>query len=450
MTGAFVKIGFFRSSVDLLYHDEVHGDLFTQVEKTMDLLLTKYLKAGISYRGIYRLETYPMPEEALREAVLNAIIHKDYSAATPIQIRVYADKLMIWNPGQLPDNWTVAKLKGKHSSCPFNPDVANAFFRAGMIEAWGRGIELIFGACRDARIPEPALRYEPSDLWLEFTFPQPREGETTQENHPRKPPRTNPGAAEGRAFDHPARAGRTTRSYDRIDQASSGDSEVRRDDPACRANESRPLGGSEMSTVGQPERATQNRVIALFRDELGYRYLGDWTDRDGNSNIEEGLLSAYLTEMRLHAGADQRGPPQAAHRGRQPQPQPLRQQPGRLQPAALRRAGEDRGRQGHGDRPPDQLGGAGEERLRHRRRGHAQRQPRAAARPGALCQRHRHRRARAEEQPRLASATASARSFPTSSRSSTRGSSAPCSSSSPATTPRACNTAPSARRRSTS
>ena len=50
-----------------------------------------------------------------------------------------------------------------------------------------------------------------------------------------------------------------------------------------------------MSAVGQPERATQNRVITLFRDELGYRYLGDWTDRDGNSNIEEGLLSTWLT-----------------------------------------------------------------------------------------------------------------------------------------------------------
>src|SRR5882672_6735534 len=46
-----------------------------------------------------------------------------------------------------------------------------------------------------------------------------------------------------------------------------------------------------MSNIGQPERATQDRVIAVFRDELGYRYLGDWTDRDGNSNIEEGLLA---------------------------------------------------------------------------------------------------------------------------------------------------------------
>lgn len=51
-----------------------------------------------------------------------------------------------------------------------------------------------------------------------------------------------------------------------------------------------------MSHIGQPERATQNRVVALFRDELGYRTLGDWTDRQNNSNIEEGLLTAYLTK----------------------------------------------------------------------------------------------------------------------------------------------------------
>lgn len=51
-----------------------------------------------------------------------------------------------------------------------------------------------------------------------------------------------------------------------------------------------------MSTVGQPERATQNRVAALFCNELGYRHLGDWTDRSGNSNVEEKLLSSWLTK----------------------------------------------------------------------------------------------------------------------------------------------------------
>ena len=50
-----------------------------------------------------------------------------------------------------------------------------------------------------------------------------------------------------------------------------------------------------MNAIGKPERVTQNRVISLFRDELGYRYVGDWSDRAGNSNIEEELLKDYLT-----------------------------------------------------------------------------------------------------------------------------------------------------------
>jgi ATP-dependent DNA helicase RecG len=171
VTGANVKIGFFRTNADLLYQDQVEGDLFTQVDKTMDLLLTKYLRAGIEYQGIQRVERLPVPEPALREAVLNAIIHKDYGTGVPIQISVYADRLMIWNSGELPMDWTVEKFKGKHHSQPFNPDIANAFFRAGMIEAWGRGIERIFDACRRARVPKPDFRFEATGLWVEFRFP---------------------------------------------------------------------------------------------------------------------------------------------------------------------------------------------------------------------------------------------------------------------------------------
>ena len=170
VTGAFIKIGYFRTNADLIYHDEIHGDLFSQVNKTLDLLLTKYLKAIISYKGIQRAETYPVPEEALREAILNAVAHKDYASGTPIQISVYDDKIMLWNPGQLPHDWTVERLKQKHSSVPSNPDIANAFFRAGMIEAWGRGIELMEKACRAAGVPEPLLRYEQTGLWVEFGF----------------------------------------------------------------------------------------------------------------------------------------------------------------------------------------------------------------------------------------------------------------------------------------
>jgi len=63
------------------------------------------------------------------------------------------------------------RLKGKHPSQPFNPDIANAFFRAGMIEAWGRGIERMLEACRTANLSEPEFRYEQTGLWVEFRFP---------------------------------------------------------------------------------------------------------------------------------------------------------------------------------------------------------------------------------------------------------------------------------------
>ena len=170
VTGALVKIGFFRGNDDLRYHDEVRGALFMQVDQTMQVLRTKYLKAAISYQGIQRVETYPVPEAALREAVLNAIIHKDYATGVPVQISVYDDKLMIWNPGQLPPSWTVEKLKQKHASHPFNPDLANVFFRAGEIEAWGRGIERICAACRAAGFPEPAIAHDATGLWITFAY----------------------------------------------------------------------------------------------------------------------------------------------------------------------------------------------------------------------------------------------------------------------------------------
>lgn len=169
-TGACVKIGYFESNVDLRYQDEIQGDLITQVNQTIEVLKAKYLRAWITYEGIQRLETWPIPMPALREAVLNAVAHKDYASGAPIQISVYPDRLMIWNPGELPPDWTIEKLLGKHASIPYNPDVANVFFRAGMIEAWGRGIERILEACREAGTPEPEVRYETTGLWVVFLY----------------------------------------------------------------------------------------------------------------------------------------------------------------------------------------------------------------------------------------------------------------------------------------
>lgn len=168
VTGAYIKIGFFRSESDLQFQDDIHGNLFEQVEKAMGLLLTKYTRAIISYKGLSRVETYEYPKEALREALLNAVAHKDYAGCTPIQIRVYGDRIKIWNEGQLPEDWTIENLLQEHSSRPYNPDIANAFFRCGYIESWGRGIEKITEQCAIAGLPTPLISNEGSDFWITF------------------------------------------------------------------------------------------------------------------------------------------------------------------------------------------------------------------------------------------------------------------------------------------
>ncbi|HED38545.1 MAG TPA: transcriptional regulator [Ignavibacteria bacterium] len=168
VTGSFVKIGYFQSDTELVFQDEVNGNLFEQVEKTIEILFTKYIKAIISYEGIHRVETYEYPKDAVREAILNALAHKDYSIGVPIQISVYDDKLMIWNYGQLPADWTVDNLKEKHSSIPYNPDISNAFFRAGYIEAWGRGTIKIIEQCKEHGLPNPEFENTGKDFWVVF------------------------------------------------------------------------------------------------------------------------------------------------------------------------------------------------------------------------------------------------------------------------------------------
>ncbi|VAW17765.1 Uncharacterized protein BT3327 [hydrothermal vent metagenome] len=75
---------------------------------------------------------------------------------------------MIWNEGQLPENWTVNNLTRKHASRPYNPDIANAFFRSGYIELWGRGTIKIIDKCKEAGLPTPTFHYEASDFWVTF------------------------------------------------------------------------------------------------------------------------------------------------------------------------------------------------------------------------------------------------------------------------------------------
>ena len=164
VAGAYIKIGFFGDSdSDLQYQDEIHGPLIEQIDRAIDLVYTKYMKARITYEGIQRIEVFMFPREAFREILLNAVVHKDYSSCNPIQISVYENQMFIWNDGEMPVNLrTTESLFAKHSSKPYNPKLAHVFFISGMIEAWGRGFDKIKTAC-DALFNTPTPDYEISD-----------------------------------------------------------------------------------------------------------------------------------------------------------------------------------------------------------------------------------------------------------------------------------------------
>ena len=142
-TTASFKIGRFGSSVaDLIIQDVVECPLIMMPDRVIEILRSKYFVSPIHYEGLYRIEPLEIPEKALREMLCNAIVHKNYMGSY-IQMRVWNDHITIWNEGTLPRPLTVEGLKHAHESKPRNKLIAGAFYLAGLIEAWGRGYEMI-------------------------------------------------------------------------------------------------------------------------------------------------------------------------------------------------------------------------------------------------------------------------------------------------------------------
>jgi ATP-dependent DNA helicase RecG len=167
VSGAWIKIGFFVTDDDLRYQDEIHGNLFDQVDATLEMLRTKYSQEYTRYDGTRRSKRVLFPFRALREAVLNAVVHKDYSSGVPIQISVYRHQIVLWNSGRVPPGWTAENPIGQ-SSCPPNPLLANAFLRSGYIGIWGRGIVTIYRECCNRGLPLPTFDFSMSGLMLTF------------------------------------------------------------------------------------------------------------------------------------------------------------------------------------------------------------------------------------------------------------------------------------------
>lgn len=166
--GSFIKIGKFDERGRLAYHHDLEGSLIVNASKVIDLIYLMYLKAKISYKHDIRVETYPFAREAIREAIYNAIAQNCYMYGSPIQIRISEESIIISNSCILPDGLTVETLMKPHDSKPYNPDIANVFYRAGFIENWGQGIQKICDACIEIGADLPIYQLRGNDLRVHF------------------------------------------------------------------------------------------------------------------------------------------------------------------------------------------------------------------------------------------------------------------------------------------
>lgn len=98
---------------------------------------------------------YELPRDAVAEAIVNAIVHRDYASNASVQIMLFSDRLEVWNPGELPPPLTMAQLWMPHASIPRNPLICEPMFLARYVEKAGSGIPDMIAPCREAGLPEP-------------------------------------------------------------------------------------------------------------------------------------------------------------------------------------------------------------------------------------------------------------------------------------------------------
>lgn len=131
------------------------GDIMGQVDKSMNFALEHIpMKVYLAGRP-EREEKYEYPPDAIREAIINAICHRDYEEASNVQIRIFDDRTEVWGCGRLLEPLTPEDLKKKHRSILRNPLIAKCFFLIKFVEQWGTGTNDIITMCLDWGLPEP-------------------------------------------------------------------------------------------------------------------------------------------------------------------------------------------------------------------------------------------------------------------------------------------------------
>lgn len=135
------------------------GTVFELVDQALDFVLSKIARrVGTRSSGPEAPVDYELPREAVAEAIANAVTHRDYASNASVQVMLFADRLEIWNPGELPPALTIADLRKPHASIPRNPLIAEPMFLARYAEKAGTGILDMIARCRQAGLSAPRFR----------------------------------------------------------------------------------------------------------------------------------------------------------------------------------------------------------------------------------------------------------------------------------------------------
>ena len=152
------------------------GDIFSLIEQSVHFVKSRLARSrGIRDAGLMAPTRLDLPEEAIEEAITNAVIHRDYRSHGSVEIRLFADRLEILNPGRLPEGLTLRALYESHGSFPVNWLLCEVLNRTSAIESLGSGIQRMVDSCRAANVPIPEfMQHGPSfgvtlrmDMWTE-------------------------------------------------------------------------------------------------------------------------------------------------------------------------------------------------------------------------------------------------------------------------------------------
>ncbi len=138
------------------FYQVYKGDVFDLVDQAVDFVLSKInLAVGTREHSVQAPVAYEMPPEVVREAVVNAVAHRDYTSNGSVQVMLFSDRLEVWNPGTLPPSLTLEKLKRPHGSVPANPLLAEPLYLTKYIERMGTGTGDMIKRCKKAGLAEP-------------------------------------------------------------------------------------------------------------------------------------------------------------------------------------------------------------------------------------------------------------------------------------------------------